>query len=75
MDDNTALLWAADNGHTDCVRLLLEAGVDKQKANEEGSTASVCLRRRHTSTTLTAVCCSGGANKDKQLRMAGLRFC
>ncbi len=29
-DGYTALIWAAQCGHTDCVRLLVEAGADKQ---------------------------------------------
>ncbi len=28
-DGCTALIWAASNGHTDCVRLLVEGGADK----------------------------------------------
>ena len=30
----TALTWAAENGRTDCVRLLLEAGADKEVKDE-----------------------------------------
>ena len=30
----TALMYAADNGHTDCVRLLLNSGADKSAKNK-----------------------------------------
>lgn len=30
---HTALMWAAQQGHTVCVRLLLEAGADKEARN------------------------------------------
>ena len=32
-DEMTALLWAAMEGHADCVRLLLDAGADKDAKN------------------------------------------
>ncbi len=32
-DEMTALLWAAMEGHADCVRLLLDAGADKDTKN------------------------------------------
>ncbi len=28
--ESTALIWAAMNGHAECVRLLLDADVDKE---------------------------------------------
>ena len=28
--ENTALICAAENGHSNCVRLLLDAGADKE---------------------------------------------
>ena len=31
---DTALAWAADRGHVDCVRQLLEAGAEKNPKNE-----------------------------------------
>ena len=30
----TALMWAAENGRTDCARLLLDAGADKNAADK-----------------------------------------
>jgi ankyrin repeat protein len=32
-DGSTVLIWAAANGHTDCVRLLIDAGADKEARN------------------------------------------
>ena len=29
----TALIWAAERNHTDCVRLLVEAGADMEVKN------------------------------------------
>ena len=29
-DGQTALMWAAEKGHADCARLLLDAGADKK---------------------------------------------
>ena len=38
-DSETALHMAADFGHVECVALLLEAGADKDAADENGQTA------------------------------------
>jgi hypothetical protein len=31
---NTALMWAADRGHADCARLLIDAGADKEAKDD-----------------------------------------
>ena len=33
-DGWTALMWAAERGHADCVQLLIDAGADKDVRNE-----------------------------------------
>ena len=33
-DGDTALMWAAANGHTDCVRALVGAGANKDATNK-----------------------------------------
>jgi len=38
-DGNTACMGAADSGHTECVRFLLESGADATIANEKKQTA------------------------------------
>ena len=38
----TALIWAAERGHADCVRLLLDAGADKNVKTEVRARAGVC---------------------------------
>ena len=38
-DERTALHWAAESGHTDVVKLLLEAGADKDVATRYGRAA------------------------------------
>ena len=48
MDGRTPAFFAALVGHTDCLRLLLEAGCDKDKACEDGGTpASIAARMGH----------------------------
>lgn len=41
-DDTTALCMAAQNGHADIARLLLEKGADPNKAKTSGITALMC---------------------------------
>lgn len=38
---NTALMWAADRGHTDIVRRLLRAGANPNLQNNQGTTALI----------------------------------
>ncbi len=46
---DTALMWAALNGHTDIVELLLAAGADVNAQNNDGTTALMMAERRgHT---------------------------
>ncbi len=40
-DGWTALMWAAGRGRTDCARLLLDAGADKEAKNEVLARADV----------------------------------
>jgi ankyrin repeat protein len=35
----TALMYAAENGHVDCVRVLLNAGADMEAKSTDGGTA------------------------------------
>ena len=42
----TALMWAAANGHGDCVRALLDWGAEVNKANSDGNTALHCAAKR-----------------------------
>ena len=45
---NSPLIWAADGGHLECVRALLEAGVDMNKQGYLGATAvSRAARKGH----------------------------
>ena len=44
----TPAYMAAQNGHADCLRLLLEAGCDKDKAREGGATpAFIAAEKGH----------------------------
>jgi serine/threonine-protein phosphatase 6 regulatory ankyrin repeat subunit B len=38
-DGNTALLFAAQNGHSECVKLLIDNHVDVNVSNSKGCTA------------------------------------
>ena len=40
-DGYTALMWATENGHADCVRLLIDAGANIDATSEMGETALV----------------------------------
>ena len=45
----TPLDWAARNGHTECVKLLIDAGADVNKASNEGRTPlSIAEKNGHT---------------------------
>ena len=43
LDTATALIMAANEGHVDCARLLMDAGADKEAKNKDGSTALICV--------------------------------
>jgi hypothetical protein len=47
----TALMWAADNGHEDTVRMLLDAGADTSPADKVSS--CVCV---YVCVCLTSFC-------------------
>ena len=40
---DTALTAAAKNGHTDCVRLLLDGGADKEAKNNVRFSSQLCV--------------------------------
>ncbi|MBR5888317.1 MAG: ankyrin repeat domain-containing protein, partial [Akkermansia sp.] len=41
--------WAANIGHTECVKLLIDAGADVNRANNEGRTPlSIAEKNGHT---------------------------
>ena len=42
----TALMWAAANGHGDCVRALVDWGAAVDKVNSDGNTALHCAAKR-----------------------------
>jgi hypothetical protein len=44
-DGNTALMYAAEDGHADCVRLLIDAGADKNIGNNVR--VSRCIAEAH----------------------------
>jgi ankyrin repeat protein len=41
-DGDTALIYAADDGHADCVRLLIDAGADKEAKNNVRRRSLLC---------------------------------
>ncbi len=59
----TALMWAAQNGHADCVRLLLDAGADKDaKTRVRVGRFRQIVIATQTVTTLAGSGASGSAN-------------
>ncbi len=40
--EETALILAAENGHADCVRLLIDAGADKDTADDVRRRSLLC---------------------------------
>ena len=60
----TALEWASVEGHLEVVRLLCEAGADKDKAEQEGATPLfIASQEGHTEAVHRV--CEAGADKDK----------
>ena len=47
MYGDTPLIWTARGGHVEVVRLLLSAGADTEKANENGSSPLIFATNRH----------------------------
>jgi ankyrin repeat protein len=63
-DGVTALMTASGSGHLEVVRLLCEAGADKDKADQNGETALILASRRgHLE--VARLLCEAGADKDK----------
>ena len=63
-DGTTALMLASDNGHLEVVRLLCEAGADKDKAMHDGGTALIgASYNGHLD--VARLLCEAGADKDK----------
>ena len=60
----TALLIAAERGHAECLRLLLEAGADHDKTNQYGSTA-VLFAVYSNNTECLRLLTEAGADVDK----------
>ncbi len=69
-DGYTALMMAAEWGHADCARLLLDAGADKKATNE------VCLSIRGVSESAVGIGdgadCGGGSDGDNTFLSAEL---
>ncbi|MBR5888302.1 MAG: ankyrin repeat domain-containing protein, partial [Akkermansia sp.] len=52
--------WAANIGHTECVKLLIDAGADVNRANNEGRTPlSIAEKNGHTECAELLRNCSG----------------
>ena len=63
-DGATALMLASENGNLEVVRLLCEAGADKDKADKDGFTALILASSRgHLD--VARLLCEAGADKDK----------
>ncbi len=57
-DQNTAMNRAAEGGHTDCVRLLVEAGADKEVKNSVRAMTSVSFNSCVAIMTSMFPCCA-----------------
>jgi hypothetical protein len=53
----TALMWAAEDGHADCARLLLDAGADKD-AKDVVRASVICVRSNLLESDSSDWCCS-----------------
>ena len=63
---DTALIWAAANGHADCARLLLDAGADKNTADVVRRRVQCARRHWH---------CGGGDERLLCEALCHLHFC
>ena len=60
-------MLASENGHLEVAQLLCEAGVDKDKAKQNGATALILVSRMgHLE--VVRLLCKAGADKDKANR-------
>ena len=67
----TALILAAQKGHTDCVRLLVEAGAEKQaKDKQDGLTALHCAVQMDKPDCVR-VLLEAGADKNAKCKVRG----
>ena len=62
--EQTALMYASQNRHLEVVRLLCEAGADKDKADQDGHT-SLILASQAGHLEMVRLLSEGGADKDK----------
>ncbi len=51
----TPFMWAANNGHTEACKLLLEAGANPKAQNEDGKSALDCARKKKHTETAVAI--------------------
>ena len=56
---NTALMWAADQGHTEIVRALIQVGADLNKADKYGITALIRAADQGRTATVQALIQAG----------------
>ena len=61
--DETPLHLAAENGHPECCRLLLEAGADVNARDKDGATVLVYAVSKNRTTEAAKILINAGADK------------